>query len=145
MIEADPMRAQILAAARALRSAHVKALMVVPVAAAVLLYRPISRHNWTAVGVIAALQLLLIAFFVGGIRRMSPRSTVMRALLDEPERIAGVEVRGTAVMVYLSRRQFTLLRPSVDPAGFAATLRARCPNAVLGRPSQTVVPRTEAS
>ena len=143
-VDADPMRAQILAAGQALRSGHVKALLLVPLAAAVLLYRPIARHHWTTVAIVAAFQLLLIAFFVAAIRRTSPRSPAMKALLDEPERIAGIEVRGTAVIVWLSRRQFTVLRPSVAPVSFASTLHARCPNAVVGRPSQTDRPRTEA-
>lgn len=130
----DPMRARILDGARRQRASLGRALAMIAIASAILLYRPVTHQRWVSVGLVAGFQSLLAMFFTSGLRMAGPRSPVLRALLDEPERIIAIQVRGACVVVHLSRRRFTLLRPQSDVTSLASALHARCPNAASGAP-----------
>lgn len=137
MTDAD--RSAILAAARAAHDVFRRGLrggiLALLVCAAVAFYRPSANALWVGVGVIFAVQLIFLAFEWNGARITSPTSPTLHALLDEPARVAAIEVRRTpAVLVYLDRRTFTVLRPSGDVAAFVAMLRGRCPQAATSRP-----------
>jgi hypothetical protein len=131
----DRDRSTILAAARAQRNAYFRGLLILPVCAAIALYRPSANAYWGWLGVLFAVQLVVIAFQLNAARLTSQKWPAMRALLDEPARITAIETRRSAVLVYLDLRSFTILRlPAEAPTAFLAMLRARCPQAGVRRP-----------
>jgi hypothetical protein len=127
----DPDVPRILAAARAQRARYRWSLVIWAVTVPAALYRPIEHAHWGLVAGASAFFCAFLAIMLAGRRLTSPAAPALRALVDEPARVAAIQVRGRTATVYLDARTFTILRLDGD---LAERLRARCPQAIAGRP-----------